>query len=183
MVKEPGAGSRWMPEERRFGEFDPHTMLDGCGPFAGMQVPANFYKQSLLPTTGEPILRHGNDASGVLNRVGAGQSILLGTYLGFSALAYRAADGDCDRFLGALLATAGVAPDRCGALLRRRRALDDRQAWFFVNPNPEPVTETISCEGFTDVIDLLGDCLVSQSDDDITLCVPGTNLACLLLSP
>ncbi|MYD11294.1 MAG: hypothetical protein F4X02_14790 [Chloroflexi bacterium] len=183
MVKEPGAAQRWMPAERRFGEFDPPAMLEGCGQFAGMRLRANFYRQSLRPTSAEPILKHGTDVVGVRNRVGAGQSVLLGTFIGFSALAYRDTDGDSDRFLGALLATAGIQPDRCGRLLRRRRVLDDRQAWFFINPRGEPVTETVNSEGYTDVIDLLGDSLVRQSQDALTVRVPGTNLACLLLSP
>ena len=174
MVKEPDGGSRWMPGERRFGEFDPPATLAGCGPFAGLQVRANFYRQSLRPTTGEPILTFGSDVAGVVNRVGAGQSVLIGSFLGFSALAYRAADGDGDRFVEALLTRAGVLPDRCGTLLRRRRVLDDRQAWFFINPSSEPVTQTISSEGYTDLVDLLGDSLVSQSQDEITLRVPGT---------
>ncbi len=183
MVKEPGERQRWMPEERRFGEFDPPTTLEGYGPFADMQLRANFYLQTLLPTTADLLLKRRDDAVGLVNKVGAGRSILLGSFFGFSALAYRAADADGDRFLGALLATAGVSPDRCGALLRRRRVLDDRQAWFFINPTAEPVTATINCEGYTDVIDLLGDSLVSQSQDELALRVPGINLACLLLSP
>ena len=183
MVQEPGAAQRWMPGERRFGEFDPPTLLEGCGQFAGMQLRANFYRQSLQPTSAKPILTHGADVAGVMNRVGQGQSILLGSFLGFSALAYRAADGDGDRFLEALLATAGIKPDRCGPLLRRRRVLDDRQAWFFINPRSEPVTQTISREGCSDVVDLLGDCLINQTDGELTLRVPGINLACLLLSP
>ena len=74
-------------------------------------------------------------------------------------------------------------PDRCGPLLRRRRVLDDREAWFFINPGPAPVTETISLEGYADAVDLLGDNLISQSDDEMTVRVNGVNLACLLLSP
>ncbi len=183
MVKEPGAASRWMPGERRFGEFDPLVLLAGCGRFADLQARANFYRQTLRATSGESILRHGSDVVGVLNRVGSGQSVLLGSFLGFSALAYQAADGDSDAFVEALLGTAGVAPDRCGPLLRRRRVLDDREAWFFINPGPAPVTETISLEGYADAVDLMGDNLISQSDDEMTVRVNGVNLACLLLSP
>ena len=173
MVKEPGAAQRWMPAERRFGEFDPPAMLTGCGQFAGMQLRANFYRQSLRPTNAESILKHGSDVVGVRNRVGAGQSVLLGTFIGFSALAYRDADGDSDDFLEALLATAGVKPDRCGTLLRRRRVLDGRQAWFFINPRSEPATETASSEGYSDVVDLLGDSLVSQSQERAYRSRPG----------
>ena len=144
---------------------------------------ANFYLQTLQPTTGAPILRRGDDIAGVINRVGDGAAILLGSFLGFSALAYRAADADTDRFLAALLATAGIEPDRCGPLLRRRRVLDEREAWFFINPRPETVTQSIAHPGFSQVDDLLGDCLIAGARAEITIQVPGTNLACLLLSP
>ena len=182
MVKEPGAAPRWMPQERRFGEFDPPAVLSGLGEFAGLELRANFYLQRLQPTTGEAILKRGDDVVGVANRFGAGKAVLLGTFAGFSALAYRISDADTDAFLEALLRKAGVEGDRCGVLLRRQREWQGRAAWFFINPTPEPVTETISLEGYTQVIDLLGDCMIEQSADAITIRVAATNLACLLLS-
>ena len=183
MVKEPGEPSRWLPYERRYGEFDPPTMLSSSGRYAGMTVRANFYLQTLLPTTADAILTRGDDAVAVMNRVGAGRSVLLGSFLGFSALAYREADGDGDRFLAALLATAGLSPDRCGNLLRRRRVWENREAWFFINQGAERVTETVDITGYREVTDLLGDCLIDQTGDELTIGVDGTNLACLLLSP
>ena len=183
MVKEPGRQQRWMPEERRFGEFEHQTMLSGGGQFIGMKVRANFYLQTLLPTTAEPILTRDGDIAAVVNRAGAGRGILIGSFLGFGALAYRDADGDGDRFLEALLATAGVTPDRCGNLLRRRRVLDDREAWFFINLETERATETVAVAGCRKAADLLGDCLIDQTDAEMTISVGGTNLACLLLSP
>ena len=183
MVREPGASSRWMPNERRFGEFDPPTILSGAGEFVGLDLRANFYLQTLRATTAEAILTQGDDIAGVMNRFGAGQSILIGTFLGFSALAHRDFDADTDRFLNDLLSYSGVEGDQCGVLLRRRRVWKDQEAWFFINPTAEPVTETISLEGFTGVVDLLGDCLIAQSADAMNVCVAGTNLACILLSP
>ena len=183
MVKEPGAASRWMPKERRFGEFDPPTKVKGVGGFAGSNARANFYLQTLRPTTAEAILTNGDEIVGVMNRYGAGQSILIGTFLGFSALAYRHADGDTDRFLELVLTGTGVKPERCGSLLRRRRMLHDIEAWFFVNLRAEPVTETIDVTGYRVAADLLGDCLTESRETDITITVAGANLACLLLSP
>ena len=182
MIKEPGERQRWMPYERRYGEFDPPTALAGGGPFAALELRANFYLQTLLPTTAEAILTRDDEAVGVMNRVGAGRSVLLGSFLGFSALAYREADADGDRFLEALLATAGVSPDRCGPLLRRRRVLDDREAWFFINLGAERVIETVDVAGYRKVTDLLGGCLTEQTDAEMTISVDGANLACLLLS-
>jgi len=183
MVKEPGAASRWMPTERRFGEFDPPAVLGGIGEFADLEVRASFYLQRLKPTTGKAILKQGDEVVGVTNRFGAGHGILIGTFLGFSALAYHSADSDTDCFLELVLARAGVKPERCGSLLRRRRVLHDMEAWFFINLSAEPVTETIDVTGFRVAADLLGDCLTENKETDITITVEGTNLACLLLSP
>ena len=186
MVQEPresGRDGRWMPYERRYGEFDPPTMLRGCAAYADLEVRANFYLQSLEPIAGEAILRNGNDVVGVQHRVGGGLSVLIGTFLGFGALAYRDADGDTDGFLLELLGGAGVESDRCGSLLRRRREWQGREAWFFINPENEAVTATLSKDGFAEAIDLLGDNLIDESPQDMTLNLGGTDLACMLLSP
>ena len=81
-----------------------------------------------------------------------------------------------------MLASAGAVPDRCGTLLRRRRILGDREAWFFINLGAERVTETVDVAGYRKVTDLLGDCLIDQTGDELTIGVDGANLACLLLS-
>ena len=183
MVKEPGEHSRWMTYERRFGEFDPPTWLSGVGAFDGHKLMANVYLQTLTPTTAEPILYDGDRVAGVMNHLGSGKSVLLGSFLGFSALAYRDQEDGADAFLEALLASAAVTPDRCGSLLRRRRALDNREAWFFINPAATAVTETIDKEGFSTAIDLLDDSLLDQNETSISIRLEGASLACLLLSP
>lgn len=181
LVEEPGRPWRWLPEARHFGEFDPETMLLGSGQFAGMEVRASFYLQTLHPTTAEPLLTRDQDIAAVVNRAGAGRAVLIGTFLGFGALAYRHADGDSDRVLEGLLATAGVIPDRCGALLRRRRVLDNREAWFFINLRAERVTASVDVSGFSTVTDLLGDCLMERRDSEIIIDLAGVSLACVLL--
>ena len=182
MVREPADGRRWMPYERRYGEFDTPAVLSGIGKFADMDLRANFYLQRLKPTTGEAILKKDDAAVAVMNRAGAGKAVLLGTFVGFSALAYRECDAGTDRFLEALLAQASVEGDRFGKLLRRRRVWNDREAWFFINPAAGAETANIRKGEFNDVVDLLGDCLLEEKSDAITVQVEATNLACLLLS-
>ena len=181
MVGEPGAGSRWMPDERHFGEFDPPTALTGCGAFAGADARANFYLQRLKPTAGEAILLNGDDVVAVRNSFGAGQGILIGTFFGFGAKAYRESDAGTDAFLEALLRKAGVNGDRCGQLLRRRREWRGREAWFFVNPTPHVVTERVSKDGFTNAFALLDANIIEDSAGSFALRVDGTSLACVLL--
>ena len=97
-----------MPYERAWANSIRRPRSTACGQFEGLDALANFYLQSLRPTTGEEILKNGDAIFGVMNQVGAGRSVLLGSFLGFSALAYRQADAGTDRFLESLLASAGV---------------------------------------------------------------------------
>lgn len=183
LVHEPTRPGRWMPAERRFGEFEPCTMLQGAGEFQGAEVLANFWLQTLRPLTAEPVLLAGERVAATRQRHGEGQAILLGSFLGLSAMAYRSADGDTDEFLQRLLAGAQVAPDRCGRLLRRRRQLGDEQAWFFVNPGADACEETVALEGRRVCADLTGDSMVADDGDRVTLRVPGGSVSCLLLRP
>ena len=80
MVKEPGGAPRWMPQERRFGEFDPPTVLGGVGEFAGLELRANFYLQRLEPTTGEAILKRGDEVVGGDESRGRGQGCSAGNF-------------------------------------------------------------------------------------------------------
>ena len=181
LVHEPKRPGRWMPPERRFGEFEPCTMLQGAGKFQGSKVLANFWLQTLRPLTAEPLLLAGERVAATRQRHGEGQAILLGSFPGLSAMAYRSADGDTDEFLQRLLADAKVEPDCCGRLLRRRRQLEDEHAWFFVNPGADVCEETVALEGLRVCGDLTGDSIVADNGDRVTLRVPGGNVSCLLL--
>ena len=183
LVHEPERPGRWMPQERRFNEFDPCTSLEGTGEFAGAQVLANFWLQTLRPTTAEPILLAGERVVATRQRYGRGQALLLGSFLGLSALAHREADPGTDDFLAQLMRDADVVPDRCGGLLRRRRLREDEQAWFFVNPGAEACHETVNSEGMQVVADLTGDAIEAESTENIMVRVPGGSVSCLLLRP
>ena len=81
----------------------------------------------------------------------------------------------------ALLGKAGVRPDRCGRLLRRRRAYYGSEAWFFINAGAEPVCETISKEGCTVVRPFLDENFLNEDTSSFQLRVEGMDLACVLL--
>ena len=170
-----------MPQERRFGEFAAATLLQGVGDFSEHQVLANFWLQTLRPDKVGAILLAGQEVAATRNVFGQGQAILLGSFLGMSAMAHRAADTGTDDFIQSLLAEAGVNPDRCGRLLRRRRQLGGEQAWFLVNPSAEDCEEPVDLEGLELYADLTGDSLVHASETGVTLRVPAGNLSCLLL--
>lgn len=183
LVHEPTRPGRWMPYERRFGEFDPVTVLHGAGEFYGARVLANFWLQTLRPNTATPLLRAGERVAATRQRHGDGQAILLGSFLGMSAMAHRRHDGGADDFLGRLLDDAGVRPDGCGPLLRRRRVLDDEEAWFFINPEAGEIEASVPLEGLRLHADLTGDSVVAAEGESVTVRVPGGNVSCLLLRP
>jgi len=180
IVREPGGVARWTPPERGFGEYAPPTVLTGTGEFAGASLRAGFYLQTLTPTSAVPILRAGDAVAGVANKVGAGRAILLGTFAGLCATAH--AHPEADRFFERVLDAAGVQSDRHGRLLRRRRVLDDREAWFLINPTDDTVTETVRLEGFADARDLLGAPMAAQGEGSVTVTVPAAAVACLVLT-
>lgn len=177
IVREPDGKNLWTPEERGYGEFAPPTVLEGAGELAGTSLRASFYLQTLTPTTATPILMAGNDIAGTANSYGKGRAILLGTFAGHSALAHR---GDrASELFARLFERAGVQPDRCGRLLRRRRLFGTKQAWFLINPTEHEVVEKVETAGFRDVRDLLGDSVIARDADSVTVKLPPASLCCL----
>ena len=102
-------------------------------------------------------------------------------FTGFSALAYRDIDRGADHLLESLLWRAGAESDRCGRLLRRRRAWQGRAAWFFINPTAKPVTEKIAVDGFRNVSALLDEDSIKRDGESFWLTVPGAQVSCVLL--
>jgi hypothetical protein len=115
-----------------------------------------------------------------MNRCGKGRAFLLGTFAGHSALAHRLAGGE--RFFEKLLDIAGVKPDRRGKLLRRRRVLGEKQAWFLTNPTDSEVSENVPLEGFKHVRDLLGDAVVARTATRVRVKIAPVSMCCLVVT-
>ena len=181
IAREPDGANRWTPSERGWGEFAPATTLDGTGDYAGHQMGVGFYLQTLTPSIGQPILRAGNDVAGVINRTGEGKAVLLGTFSGLRSTAH--VDSAADQLFAELLGReAGIRPDRFGALLRRRRILGDREAWFLINPMHGSVTERINLTGFANVRDLTGETVAGEGNDNTaSVTVEPAGIRCLIL--
>jgi hypothetical protein len=122
----------------------------------------------------------GDRVAGTWNPFCGGVAVLIGTFAGHSAAAHRlqGREGVFEKLLDA----AGVRPDCCGKLLRRRRVLGDKQAWFLINPTGSDVTEDVPLEGFNNVRDLLGDAVVRRGKKSVRVRVPSVNLCCLVVS-
>ncbi|GAA3148400.1 beta-galactosidase GanA [Kribbella aluminosa] len=178
LVDEPD-DRRWTPPPRGAGEIRAALVCEAGADLAGNSVRANVYVQTLQPTTSTPILMADQEVVGVRNRYGDGTAILLGTVTGLSSTAH--VHQPTDDFFGKMLAAAGVEPDRVGRLLRRRRVVADRQAWFLINPTSEAVTESVPLAGLRLEGDLLGDSVTSHTDDEITIKVAPYQLACLVV--
>ncbi len=171
--------SLWTPPERGWGEFLDAMILDGVGEFAGARLRVNAILQTLTPTTATPILTTGDDVAGTINKFGDGHAVLLGTLSGHGGITYRLDEPEL--LFEKLLDMAGVKPDRTGVLLRRKRVLGDTEAWMFINPTGEEVTETIPLEGMQLVRDITADSVVSAANDELQIRVPAGNLSCIVV--
>jgi beta-galactosidase len=179
LVDEPGGIRHWTPAPRGAGEILPATVCTGAGELAGHSLRASLYLQKLLPTTGEVILRAGEDVVGVANSYGTGRAILIGTYAGLSATSHI--HPESDQLIERVLTAAGVQPDRVGPLLRRRRVLYGQQAWFLINPTNTEVEQAIPLEEFAFLRDLLDDAVTERRTDSVTVRVPARGLCCLVV--
>lgn len=152
LCHEPGE-THWMLPERSYGEIIPSTRFSGTGPFKGHSVLASLYVETFISKGSKPILYKENESTGVVNSHGKGKAYLIGTFIGHAGITNE--DEPTREFLLKLLADSGVKQERCGSLLRRRRILKDKEAWFLINPTNKTISETIDFSGFTKVEDLL----------------------------
>jgi hypothetical protein len=179
MVREPDGGTRWSPPERTWGEYLDAQMLEGTGPLAGQRLRANVYLETFECLAGaEPVLRAGEDISGVRRRVGKGQAWLLGTYVGHSGTAYR--DPVIHAAVKALLGACGVLPEHDGQLIVRKRVTPGKEAWILLNPTGGKVSEKVSVVGWQKVSDLLGQA-VTVANEAVEVSVAALDVRVLIV--
>jgi len=178
MVREPGDGRKWSPQERTWGEYLEPAMLEGSGALAGWRARANVYIETFQCQGSEPCLRYGEQVAGTVRAAGKGQAWLLGTYLGHSGAAYRSAETHALAL--ALLARCGVAPARVGELALRKRVGEGQEAWVLLNTTDHDVTETVDVAGWRQAEDLLGEPLVREGDG-VSLTVPSLDVRVLIV--
>jgi len=179
MVREPDETQRWMPAQRTWGEFLDPVTLEGVGPLAGQRTRANLYVETFECVDSEPILRHDIAPAGAARTAGDGKAWLLGTYVGHSGTAYR--DAESHEFALALMAQCGVAPERAGELLLRKRVGDGKEAWFFTNPKDQDAAGAVDVSGWAHVSDLLGGARDVEADGKVSLTVPALDVRVLIV--
>jgi hypothetical protein len=179
MVREPGEAPRWMPRERTWGEFLDAVMLDGVGPLAGKQARANLYIETFDCDDSEPILRYETAIAGTMRAAGKGKAWLLGTYVGHSGTAYR--DHASHEFVHALLSACGVAPERAGSLLIRKRVSPAKEAWLFTNPTAQEMSAHVEVGEWARVSDLLDGPMAVGPDGGTAVTVPALDVRVLVL--
>ncbi len=145
--------NHWTPTEWSYGEILLPTRFTGTGVFNGHSVLANLYVESFSLKEAIPILLNGEDITGVVNRYGKGKVYLIGTFLGHAGATYE--DKPTQNFIVKLITDAGVKQEKCGKLLRRKRILNDKEAWFLINPTADTISEAIDFRDFAKVEDLL----------------------------
>jgi len=165
----------WTPRERSYGDILPSTKFSGTNLFKGHSILANLYVETFSLKGATPILTNGEETTGVVNSYGRGKAYLIGTFLGHSGATYE--DKPTQRFLLKLLTDAGVKEDRCGKLLRRRRILNDKEAWFLINPTSNSISKDIDFKGFAKVDGLLENTIIK----DKTIKAPPFSVTVLIL--
>ena len=178
LIREPGHGAKWTIHNLGPRDLREFKYLDGTGIFSPATVFPAFYLQTLLLTTGNPILTYDQEIAGSVRQHGQGKAYLIGTFLGHAGPAYD--DWRNAEFLRVILTAAGVTPDRVGTMNRRRRVFGNQSAWFFFNSTEFVIEESVSMEEFTSAKDLLGDDL-SQSGRNIQLKVDPISVRCIVL--
>jgi beta-galactosidase GanA len=153
-------------------------ILAGADEFAGGSVRAEFFLQYLVTKSAKPILQYKQEVAGTANSFGSGRAILLGTLIGNSVGIAGAVENQS--FLDSVLKANGIAPDRAGKLLRRRRRLGNKEAWFFFNLERAPVTEQVSLGSLKATSDLFGEPL-QQQGGAVTTTVGPMDITCILL--
>ncbi len=190
MVREPdptGGTSRWMPQERTWGEFLDPVMLQGAGPLAGHALRANIYIETFTCEGSQPILHYGDAVAGIVRvvdpvpfgAVGGGRAYLLGTYAGHSGTAYR--NEQTHEFVRTLLAQCGVMPQRYGSLLVRKRVLANKEAWLLTNPMPLEITTKVNVSGWQRISDLLAGPQQVDATRHVSVTVPGLDVRVLIV--
>jgi beta-galactosidase len=178
LIREPDHGSKWTITE--FGPRDQRDFkaLQGVGILSGQSAFPAFYLQTLTPEKAAPVLRYNEEIVGCVNSYGSGKAYLLGTLLGHGGPAYD--DWRNGELLATIAEKSGVQGDRVGRLVRRRRVLDDRAAWFFFNFSDSRVEETVPLEGYKIANDLLGGDLPEQAGS-MRLALDPLQVRCVLL--
>ena len=171
-------GQMWSPPRERY-EVLPPTELAGDGPYSGHALRASFYVETYRVRGGRPILRCDRGVAGVSNDHGRGRGFLLGTLAGHAVATYDHAQSRA--FMLKLVKEAGVLPERCGRLLRRRRVWKDQEAWFLINPLDREVEERVEVEGFRRVEDLLEGKSLPIEGKAVPIALRAFGICCLVL--
>ncbi|MGQ9515532.1 MAG: beta-galactosidase [Thermoproteota archaeon] len=178
LCHEPRQPPRWTPRERSYGEIWPATRFEGTGQFKGHSVLSSFYVETFATRGSVPILLCGDEVVGVANDFGRGRAYLVGTLLGHAHSAFR--DEATSTFLLTLIGKAGVKPELCGRLRRRRRIGQNQQAWFLFNMSSNSITESIEVESPSEVEDLLKESLLFK-DGSVEVKVEPFEIRCLII--
>lgn len=178
-LREPGERIVRDPDAPRSLDGVEWHELSGTGELEGFTISPSVYLQTLRLTTGKAVLRTENAVAGCVNELGRGRAWLFGTILGH-APALRD-DARAGRVLARVLSGAGIAPETNGRLVRRRRVLGNRAAWFLFNDTDTAIEESLALGEYSKVVDLLDLPLVS-GQGTVRVSVEPRQVRCLILS-
>ncbi|HET6487351.1 MAG TPA: hypothetical protein VFH83_13070, partial [Spirochaetia bacterium] len=179
VVREPGAGERWLPRERTWGEYAEHRALVGAGAFQGCAIEPSLYQETFECDGSQAIFLSGDLPAAVERSAGRGRAILLGTVVGHRGTAYRSSAAGA--FVDRLLSRCGIQPQRAGNVLIRKRVREGQEAWLLFNPGREESCADLDATSFRSVADLFGGEL-RKDGDRLTVAVPALDYRVLILA-
>ena len=136
MVSEPNYEHRFTPHPRTWGEYLDPAEFKGTGSFEGHTLRSNLYVQCFELDGADEILTYNGMTSGAINSYGKGKAVIIGSYIGHNATAYRN-DGS-NNFVKKLLEIADVeCADNNGVSIRERCA-DGKKAFIIFNTTDKP---------------------------------------------
>jgi beta-galactosidase len=154
MVSEPGHGHRFTPHPRTWGEYLDPAEFKGTGNFEGYSLPANLYVQCFNLNGAEEILSFNGMTAGAVNSYGKGKAVIMGSYIGHNATAYK--NDASNNFVKRLLSFAGiVCADNNGVNIRERCA-DGKKAYIIFNTTDETRTVSLPVNNESEYIDSYG---------------------------
>jgi beta-galactosidase len=177
MIQEPANGKRWSPQGT-WDEYFEARMLKGTGSFQGHELRPNVYLETFTCEGSAPCWMYGDETAAVVRKAGKGMAWLIGTCIGHNGMAYR--DAETRRGVMALLTQAGVKAENRGKLLLRKRVSSGKEAWFFINPTEQSVTERVDVKGWDAVEKLSGDPLI-RDGDSVLVPVDSMDIKALIL--
>ena len=178
MVSEPGYNHKFTPQPRTWGEYLTPAEFTGKGIFDGHNLRANIYIQCFDLNGAEEMLAYDGMAAGAMNFYGKGRAVIIGSYIGHNANAYR--NDASNNFVKKLLSLANINHADSDGVNIRERSADGKKAHVIFNMTDETKKVLLPLNGNFKYLDSYNG-EVSVSSEKITAVCKPLDMAVVVL--